>query len=41
VISALGAIEAPRDELVGKTVVCSQDGNSHDSEPKHVVEALA
>jgi hypothetical protein len=40
-ISASGAIEAARDELVGKTVVCSLEGNSHDSEPKHVEEALS
>ena len=40
-ISASGAIEAARDELVGKTVVCSLEGNNHDSEPKHVEEALS
>lgn len=40
-ISASGVIESKRDDLVGKTVVCSLDGNSHDSEPRHVVEALA
>jgi hypothetical protein len=40
-ISTSGAIEAARDELAGKTMVCLLDGNSHDSEPKHVEEALA
>ncbi|KAJ1266588.1 hypothetical protein BS78_08G163900 [Paspalum vaginatum] len=40
-ISATGVIESKRDDLVGKAVVCSLDGNSHDSEPRHVVDALA
>jgi hypothetical protein len=35
-ISASRAIEATRDELVGKTVACSLDGNNHDFEPKHI-----
>ena len=40
-VSANGEIKRERDSLVGKSVVCSHDGNSHASEPRHVIEALS
>ncbi|KAJ1274659.1 hypothetical protein BS78_05G078700 [Paspalum vaginatum] len=39
-VSAMGAIKEERDMLVDKAVVCSHDGSSHDSAPKHVSDAL-
>ena len=40
-VSANGEIKRERDNLVGKSVVCSHDGNNHASEPRHVIEALS
>jgi hypothetical protein len=37
---ATGTIKHKRDSLIGKTAVCWLNGNSHDTEPQHVAEAL-
>nr|CAB3460114.1 unnamed protein product [Digitaria exilis] len=40
VITATGGIKRSRDELIGATVVCWLNGNSHDSDPHHVSKML-
>jgi hypothetical protein len=40
VITATGTIKRNRDELIGRTVVCWLNGNSHDTNPDHVNNAL-
>lgn len=39
-VSATGDIRRRRDELIGRAAVCWLPGNSHDSEPHHLVDAL-
>ncbi|CAN6374717.1 unnamed protein product [Urochloa humidicola] len=39
-IAATGPIKHKREVLIGKTAVCWVSGNSHDTTPHHVVEAL-
>lgn len=39
-ISATGAIKRRRDALVGHAAVCSPEGNSHDTQPYHVSNAI-
>ncbi|CAN6276845.1 unnamed protein product [Urochloa humidicola] len=39
-ISATGAIKRKRDSIIGKTAVCLLNGNSHDTGPHHVIDAL-
>lgn len=39
-VSATGDIRRRRDALLGKAVVCWLRGNSHDTEPFHVGDAL-
>ncbi|CAO2046085.1 unnamed protein product [Urochloa humidicola] len=39
-IAATGPIKRKREELVGKTAVCWLNGNSHDTTPHHVADAL-
>lgn len=40
-VSTTGAIRRVRDDLVSRAAVCSLPGNSHDTEPHHVSDALA
>ncbi|WVZ81373.1 hypothetical protein U9M48_028759 [Paspalum notatum var. saurae] len=40
-VSANREIELEQDSLVGKAIVCSHDGHNHDSDPKHVIDALS
>jgi len=39
-VTATGVIKRRRDALVGKAAVCWLQGNSHDTEPYHVGDAL-
>jgi len=40
-VAATGAIRRERDDLVSRATVCSLPGNSHDTEPHQVSDALA
>lgn len=39
-ITATGAIKFKRDEIIGKAMVCWLNGNSHDTDTRHVIDAL-